>query len=171
VNSGAPANRPAESAHAVSSAPRSIGLARSYAELQRIVADYCEHTAITRVELGAEAGIADGNSSKALARRARKRLGWVTLGRVLGAAGLALHVVIDPDAPPRDLNASSSASRERYSRANHWRNVKGPAWGRRLAAKRALKLTATERSAIASKAARARWQRRRLATPEIAPAE
>jgi hypothetical protein len=117
VNSGAPANRPAESAHAVSSAPRSIGLARSYAELQRIVADYCEHTAMTRAELDAEAGIADGNSSKALARPARKRLGWVTLGRVLGAAGLALHVVIDPDTPQRDLNASSSASRERYSHA------------------------------------------------------
>jgi hypothetical protein len=167
VNSGAPANRPAESAHAVSSAPRSIGLARSYAELQRIVADYCEHTAMTRAELDAEAGIADGNSSKALARRARKRLGWVTLGRVLGAAGLALHVVIDPDTPQRDLNASSSASRERYSHAIHWRNVKGPAWGRRLAAKRALKLTATERSAIARKAAQARWSRAKNKPPPL----
>jgi hypothetical protein len=145
-------------------APQQIAIARSYSDVQRAIADHCECVALTRAELDHEADIADGNSSKALARRASKRMGWVTLGRILAAAGLVLIVAIDPDAPPRDLNASSTASRRRYSRTNHWRRNRRSSWGRRMAAKRALKLTAAERSAIATKAARARWQRR-LSTP------
>jgi hypothetical protein len=116
---------------------------------------------MSRAELDAEADIADGNASKALARRARKRMGWVTLGRILAAAGLVLIVAEDRDAPPRDLDASTLARRSvRYGRAKHWRNIKGPAWGRRMAALRALKLTPARRSEIARIASQARHQRR-----------
>lgn len=142
-------------------APRPIALARSYSDVQRAIADHCENIGMSRAELDAQAHIADGNASKALARRARKRMGWVTLGRILAAAGLVLIVAEDPDAPPRDLDASTLARRSvRYGRAKHWRNIKGPAWGRRMAALRALKLPAARRSEIARIAAQARHQRR-----------
>jgi Stress-induced bacterial acidophilic repeat motif len=157
---------PQEPVRTTPDAPRSIALARSYSDVQRAIADYCERTALTRAELDAEAGIADGNAAKALARRARKRLGWVTLGRVLAAAGLVLIVAIDPDAPLRDFVASQSASRVRYSRAKHWRNVKGPAWGRRMAALRALKLSPERRREIARKGGQARHRRRPQQSPE-----
>ena len=52
---------------APSAAPRPIALARSYSDLQRAIADYCELTGMTALELDAEAGIANGNSSKTLA--------------------------------------------------------------------------------------------------------
>jgi hypothetical protein len=154
VNSSGPANRPAESAGAVSSAPRSIGTARSYDDVRRLVAEHCASLGMSRAELDHEAGIADGNAAKALARRARKRMGWVTLGRILAATGLVLQVSIDPEA-----QASPQARPARAPRS-HWRHQRGSAWGKRLAARRALALTADQRSAIARKAAQARWQRR-----------
>jgi Stress-induced bacterial acidophilic repeat motif len=159
------ASAPQELAQAADVAPRPIALARSYSDVHRAIADHCERIAMTRAELDAEAGIADGNAAKALARRARKRLGWVTLGRVLAAAGLVLIVAIDPDAPVRDVVASQSASRVRYSRAKHWRNVKGSAWGRRMAALRALKLSPERRREIARKGGQARHQRRSQQSP------
>jgi hypothetical protein len=160
------ASGPQEPARVALDAPRSIALARSYSDVQRAIADYCERTSMTRAELDAEAGIADGNSSKALARRARKRLGWVTLGRILAAAGLVLIVAVDPETPPRDFDASNSASRLRYSRSKHWRRNRGSNWGRRMAALRALKLSATRRSEIARNAALARHQRSPQQSPE-----
>ncbi|HTC04896.1 MAG TPA: hypothetical protein VK749_15945 [Xanthobacteraceae bacterium] len=165
--SGGTANRQARSAapeptQAATAALRSIALARSYSDVQRAIADHCENIGMSRAELDHEADIAIGNSSKALARRARKRLGWVTLGRVLAAAGLVLIVAIDPDAPHRDLNASKLASRSRrYDRTKHWRRDRSSsAWGKRMAALRALKLSGPERSEIARNAALARHRRR-----------
>ena len=78
--------------------PRPIGTAQSYDDVRRIVAEHCASLGMSRTELDIEAGIADGNAAKALARRARKRLGWVTLGRVMAAVGLVLQVAIDPSA-------------------------------------------------------------------------
>ena len=158
MNSGTSANRPAESTGAASVAPRPIGTARSYDDVRRIVAEHCASIGMTRAELDAEAGIAEGNAAKALAPRARKRLGWVTLGRVMAAVGLVLQVAIDPDA-----QAPPQACRPRLPR-QHWRQKRGSSWGKRLAARRALALTAEQRSSIARKAAQARWQRRQAAS-------
>jgi hypothetical protein len=161
VNSGTPANRPAESANAPDVAPRPIATVRSYDDLRRAVADYCDQISMSRMELDFEAGLTDGHSAKLLSARARKKLGIVTLGRVMAAAGLVLIVAIDPDAPHRDLDVSTAESkRRRYDRTKHWRNVKGPAWGRRMVGMRNVKLPPTRRSEIARKAAQARWQRR-----------
>jgi hypothetical protein len=159
VISGTPANRPAESTGAASLTPRSIGTARSYDDVRRIVAEHCASIGMTRAELDAEAGIADGNAAKALARRARKRLGWVTLGRVMAAVGLVLQVAIDPDAQAAPQACSTRAPRQ------HWRQKRGSAWGKRLAARRALKLSADRRSEIARNAAQARWNRPNEKTP------
>jgi hypothetical protein len=130
-----------------------LGAARSYADLSRIVADHCEHIGMSRATLDTEAFIGSGHAAKALARRARKKLGWTTLGRVMEAVGVLIYVVRDPAA---QIPASSVASRNNNSRDHHWRNVKGSAWGRRMAAMRNLKLPAERRSEIARHAAQVR---------------
>ena len=145
---------PAQPTKAGDATPRPIGTARSYDDLRRIVAEHCASIGMTRAELDAEAHIADGNAAKALARRARKRLGWVTLGRVMAAVGLVLQVAIDPEAQAAPQARPARAPRD------HWRRQRGSAWGKRLAARRALALSAERRSEIARNAARARWQRR-----------
>ena len=159
MNSGSPANRPANSTGAASVAPLPIGTARSYDDVRRIVAEHCASLGLSRAELDAEAGIADGNAAKALARRARKRMGWVTLGRILAATGLVLQVAIDPDAQAAPQARSARTSRQ------HWRRQRGSAWGKRMAARRALALSAEQRSAIARRAAKARWSRANKEAP------
>lgn len=160
MNSGTPVvNCPAESACAPDVAPLPIGAVRSYDDLRRIVAEHCARLGMTRAELDVEAGIADGHAAKLLARRARKKLGFVTLGRVMAAVGLVLQVAIDPEA-----QASPSARRARTLRS-HWRRQRGPAWGKRMAARRALALSAEQRSEIARKAAQARWSRPKEEAP------
>ena len=148
-----------------------IATVRSYDDLRRVVADHCERIAMSRMELDAEAGLTDGHSAKLLSAHARKKLGIVTLGRVMAAAGLVLIVAIDPDAPHREFDASKAASRsQRYDRTKHWRRDRSSsAWGKRMAALRALALTAEQRSEIARNAANARHRRR--ATPAGPAAE
>jgi hypothetical protein len=71
----------------------------------------------------------------------------------MAAVGLVLQVAIDPAA-----QALPSARQARAQR-QHWRQKRGTGWGRRMAARRALKLTAEQRRGIARKAAQARWSR------------
>jgi hypothetical protein len=156
---------PSEPAQGAADAPQPIGIVRSYDDLRRIVAEHCDRLGMTRAELDIEAGIADGHAAKLLARRARKKLGMVTLGRVMAAVGLVLQVAIDPDAqaPPQ--------ARPAHTPRSHWRDQRGSAWGKRLAARRALALSAEQRSEIARKAARARWQRRPAEGNSLAPTD
>jgi hypothetical protein len=150
------ANGPHESAHAVPGAVQPIAIVRSYDDLRRVVADWCEAIHMTRAELDMEAGLADGHAGKLLARRARKKLNIVSLGRIMAAAGLVLIVARDHEAPQHKPNASTYAS---TTRQNHWRRNRGTAWGRRMAALRALKLAPEQRSEIARNAALARHRR------------
>jgi hypothetical protein len=155
-----------EPARAVAGPLQPIATVRSYDDLRRAVADHCDRVGMSRMELDGEAGLTDGHSAKLLSARARKKLGIVTLGRVMAAAGLVLIVAIDPDAPRRDLDASKLVSRSRrYDRSKHWRRDRSSAWGKRMAALRALKLSGPERSEIARKAARARWHHRETGEP------
>jgi hypothetical protein len=146
-----------------------LGAARSFADISRIVADYCEQIGMSRATLDAEAFIGSGHAAKALAKRTRKKLGWVTMGRVLEAAGLLFYVARDPAA---QIPASSVASRNGNRRDHHWRNVKGSAWGKRMAALRALKLTGPRRTEIARHAAQVRHRHAgngTSATPQPCP--
>jgi hypothetical protein len=160
-----------EPAQAAAGALQPIATVRSYDDLRRAVADHCDRIGMSRMELDGEAGLTDGHSAKLLSARARKKLGIVTLGRVMAAAGLVLIVAIDPDAPYRDLDVSNIESkRQRYDRAKHWRNIKGSAWGRRLVAMRNVKLSPEQRSEIARNAARARWSRANDKAPPLTEA-
>jgi hypothetical protein len=148
---------PAEASRALYETATPIAAVRSYEDLRRVVADWCETIHMTRAELDVEAGLADGHAGKLLSSRARKRLSIVSLGRIMAAAGLVLIVARDHEAPQRKPNASTYAS---TTRQNHWRRNRGTAWGRRMAALRALKLAPEQRSEIARHAANARHQRR-----------
>ena len=153
------ASGPQKPAKGPAVAAQPIAIVRSYADLRRAVADWCDHIGMTRAGLDTEAALADGHSSKLLSARAIKKFGNVTLGRVLAATGTVLVLAQDGDAAPAYAgDASEDASEQR----KHWRTNKGPAWGRRMAALRALKQSAAERSEIARKAAQARWQRRQI---------
>ena len=146
-----------------------LGAGQSFADFSRIVADYCEQTGMSRATLDAEAFIGSGHAAKALAKRARKKLGWVTMGRILEATGLLFYVARDPAAK---TPASSVASRNNNSRDHHWRNVKGSAWGKRMAAMRALKLPRERRTEIARHAAQVRHRHAgngTSATPQPCP--
>jgi hypothetical protein len=159
---------PQEAACASSNAPQPIAVVRSYDALRRVVADWCEQNHITRAELDAEAGLTDGHAGKLLASKARKKLGMVSLGRVMAAAGLVLIVAVDPEAPLRITAASNTVSK---ARPKHWRRQKGSSWGRRMAMLRALKLSGPQRSEIARHAAHARHRRRQAASAPSDAAE
>lgn len=140
---------------------RPIAVVRSYDDLRRALQMWCTHIGMTRVELDEQAGLADGHSGKLLAPRAVKKFGNVSLGRVLAATGLVLVLATDVDAQPTGDACDDACDTGGATQPHHWRSAKGRAWARRMAARRALKLTAGERSAIARKAAQARWQRQR----------
>jgi hypothetical protein len=155
---------PAEAGRALYETATPIAAVRSYDDLRRVVADWCESIHMTRAELDTEADLAEGHAGKLLARRARKKLNIVSLGRIMAAAGLVLIVARDHEAPQRKSTASTHAS---TTRQNHWRRNRGTAWGRRMAALRALKLPPEQRSEIARKAAGARWSRETSKAPPL----
>jgi hypothetical protein len=115
-------------------------------------------------------GLTAGHSSKLLARVPRKRLGATTFGPVLAAFGIALIAVEDNEALAlieEQLRASDHASDEKPNRYD-WRRMKGKGWARQMNGLRTLKLTPEQRRASAARAARARWQKRRLG-PQTGP--
>jgi len=115
-------------------------LIRNYDDLQAAVRARSTELGMTRADLDARAGLADGHAGKLLGRRQVKRFGNITLGLVLGALGSALVLVEDNEATAAaPINASA----------------------RILAKRRAVTQTPDQRSAAARKAAAARWRKRR----------
>jgi hypothetical protein len=154
------------------SAPRLLAIVRDYGDLHAILRAKSSALGLTRAEMDHRVGLAAGHSSKLLARVPTKRLGALTFGPVLAAFGLALIVVEDDESLSlieRQLGASENATDKKPSRYD-WRLKKGSGWARRMNALRKLKLTAEERSASASRAARVRWQKQRLG-PQLGPTE
>ena len=138
-----------------------MAIVRSYRDLHHALRAWSTAQHVTRQQLDTDAGLANGHAGKLLAPVPVKHLSHVTLGRVLAALGLALVLVRESDllALPAPNAAEDASADARIT--NHWRNNKGQAWGRRMAARRALKMTAEQRRASARKAAQARWQRAR----------
>jgi hypothetical protein len=152
--------------------PRQIAVCRSFEELRNAIAAFCEQQRVTRRDLDRRAGLAEGHSGKLLSPRARKKFGSVSFRWVLAALDLEIVVQRRPDAAATaieqnhaDVNAS-----ERKPAPNDWRRNRGSAWGKRMAARRALTMTAEQRSASARKAAQARWEAvRGFANPPTNP--
>jgi hypothetical protein len=155
------ASGPGESADAPSVAPRPIALLRSHDDLRLAVRQWCAENRVTRMELDARAGLADGHASKLLAIHPHKKFGSKSMWRVLAANGLALALINDPESQITAEHASEDASVPPRQRP---RRKRGPAWGRQMAARRVLKQSKEQRREIARKAAQARWQRRHEGT-------
>lgn len=154
-------------------APQPIAVCRRYDDLRRAIVAFCADNGITRQELDARAALADGHSAKLLAprtvRRAIRRFGNVSFGRVLEALGLEIVLQVRPDAAEavareKLSNRASDNASEQKTAPQDWRRNRGSAWGRRMAARRALSQTAEQRRASARKAAQARWGRRQSTT-------
>jgi len=153
-------------------AAQPIAIVRDYGDLHRLLRARSRELGITRERTDERIGLAAGHSAKLLARVPRKRLGLSTLGPFLAAFGIVLIVVEDDEALTlieQRLRASEHAPDETPCRYD-WRGKKGSGWARRMNGLRRLKLTAAQRSASASRAARARWGKRRLG-PQLGPVE
>jgi len=139
--------------------PRQLAVIRSYDDLHSAVRERSAEIGMTRADLDARAGLADGHAGKLLGKRQTKRLGNVTLGLVMGALRVALVMVEDSDVatPPVEHIDASHNMRATSERGSRWRFPKGPDFARIMAARRARKQTPEQRSAAARKAALARW--------------
>jgi hypothetical protein len=140
--------------------PRPIAICHNYNQLRAAIAAFCAGQRITRAQLDAGAGLADGHSSKLLGGGAVRSFSRVTLGRVLDALELEIVLQVRAEAVLRaelQKHADENACDGKPARQD-WRRNRGRAWGKRMAARRALLLTRGQRSAIARKAAAARWQ-------------
>jgi hypothetical protein len=153
---------------------RPIAVIRDYDGIRSAIRLRAEQIGISRLELDERAEIASGESGRLLSRRAKKQIGPKTLHRFLDATGLAFIAVADDElieAIEREIRAANACDdASATKRPPHWRLGKGRAWGRRLAALRAIKLTPAQRSASARIAARARWSRPAAAPPKATPA-
>lgn len=135
-----------------------IAVCHGLEELRGALAVYCQRR-ISRRELDRKACLGDGHASKLLAPTGLRKfcgsLRWVLLA-------LELEIVLRPRAETAHCEQANGQAAIRLPAPNDWRrNPRSSA--KRAAAFRALSLTPEQRSAIARKAANARWQRREIA--------
>jgi hypothetical protein len=83
-------------------------LISTYDDFVRSVRDRVDELGMTRLELDHQAGLAHGHSGKLLGARQVKRIGFVSLGLVLGGIGCCLLLVED--------TAQAAIIRERMKR-------------------------------------------------------
>ena len=152
----------------VTDSPRQLGICQDYDGLHRILRDRAEELNVSRTTLDEAAGFTPGHASKLLAPRPLKKLGAVTLGLMLQVMGLKLVVVEDVEALerisakliPREVPANVLSLS--WGRAKHL--LVSKRWvkknGRKGGKQRAKNLWPRQRSAIARKAAKARWHKK-----------
>jgi hypothetical protein len=150
--------------------PRQLGTCNDYAGLHRLLRERAESLNISRNTLDEAAGFTPGHASKLLAPRPIKNLGPVTLGLMLQGLGVQLLLVEDPDAlkrissqlTPREVSVPVLSLS--WGRAKHL--LVSKRWvkknGRKGGKQRAKNLSPRQRSAIARKAAKARWTKPRV---------
>jgi hypothetical protein len=84
-------------ANGAATAPRVLGEFTTIAELQSLLRARAEQLQISREQLDDLAGLAKGYASKLLAPSPVKKIGLVTMPALLGALGLKLVLVDDPE--------------------------------------------------------------------------
>lgn len=161
---------------------RRIAICTSYVELMDAIRARADELGVTRETLDAVSGLQAGYSSKLLAPVPIRSLGPTSLGPMLGALGLAIVVVEDHAMLAKVQGRLAKRQRpvldasdgmlplKRKKRRGYWR--KNEAWSSILNSRRMLILPASKRSAIARKAARTRWAKRKVkkaAQASIAP--
>ena len=161
-------------------APRRLATVRDYAGLIQALRQRSDELKVSRGTLDEIAGLQSGYAGKLLSSQPVRTLGRTSLGPMLGAMGCALWLVEDLTQfekirkrlvrrkwQPRDKNACHTMLTTR--RRRRWRFPPGPEFARLMSARRVLALSDEQRSAIARKAANARWRRSRSRRAAVAP--
>lgn len=161
--------------------PRQLATVRDYAELHQALRARAEELNVSRRTLDAISGLAETHCEKILAAVPIKNLGPKSMGPLLGALGLALIVVEDPEAMARVANRMvERVGAQVRAQGAHQVGLRAQrqifrAVLARLGAKGASKggratrdaLTPKQRSRSAARAARHRWRKwRARATAE-----
>jgi hypothetical protein len=148
---------------------------RTYAEFTDAIHARIVELRIPHLDVDRVAGLATGHTGKLVGPRPRKFYGPISFDNHLATLGLMLVMQPDPDRPPRITNTRklrgpdaklTLASRQNTRYASEMLNkmlheyrLRG---GRKTGRTRMQILSAKKRSEIARKAARARWNKRRI---------
>ena len=140
-----------------------LGVVRSYDDLHAILRARAEELEVSRTTIDEVAGLTPGYSSKLLAPRPMKIMGELSFGIILSALGIKLIAVIDTEMLTRfEKGRARRTNRMVRSRQQF---IVTPKYMATLGAKggviRMKKLTAKQRSSLARKANRIRWERHR----------
>jgi hypothetical protein len=149
-----------------------LGIITDYASLHAILRARANALRLSRQTIDTIAGFADGYASKLLSPSPVKILGERSLGPLLTVLGIKLAVLEDPDAmarfAKRRLPRTEHQVRNGYR--SHIARIKRRAWlfsperAREAATARMAALTPRQRSQLARRAARARWQKAQTET-------
>lgn len=144
-----------------------LAIARDYDQLIAAFRARRDELKVTHLTLDDIAGLQGGYTGKLLSDPPIRAFGRVSLGPILGALGLAVVLVQDNAALRRvqDRLVTRKHRKMHADRSQSWFTSKN---AREMARRRAMKMSEKERSASASKAAKARWRKPRLT--EIKPA-
>lgn len=138
-----------------------LGIVRDYDDLRALLRRMADVRNISRKEIDRLAGWPDGLAEKALAEQPTRNLGPATIAGGLGALGLMLIAVDDPDALAK-FTARAEQRRQNQARSNH-RPIIKPRWlwsrrkAKEMKAKHLLEASPDE----LRKAARKGWRTRR----------
>jgi hypothetical protein len=144
--------------------PRQLAVSQTLDGIRDAIAAYCEEQRITREMLDGRAGLAVGHSGKLLGQGSARKFGATSLRWILTALDLELVLRKRSNATiPEQADGQACA---RQQAPQDWRRNRRTR-AKRAAAFRALSLTPEQRSAIARKAAQARWQRRSSHMPPL----
>lgn len=141
---------------------RIIATARTYDELLAALRLRIAELNVSTETIDSVAGLPERYTVKLFAPVPVKGLGRVSMGLLLGALGLKLDVVVDDAAYARvrDRLVQRSCANGGML-ATPWRERVGDSqWGKVMAARRTLLVSASRRRQIAKKASKTRWQKK-----------
>jgi hypothetical protein len=142
--------------------PRQLAVSQTLDGIRDAIAAYCKQQRITREMLDGRAGLAVGHSGKLLGQGSTRRFGATSLRWMLTA--LDLELVLRKRSEETVSEQAIGQACARQQAPQDWRRNRRTR-AKRAAAFRALSLTPEQRSAIARKAAQARWQQRSSNVP------
>lgn len=146
--------------------PRQIAVVHDYPGLLTALRERAERLNVSRAVIDDVSGLASGYAGKLLANPPMKTLGAISLGPMLGALGLSLVLIEDPD-QMRRIASRMSARNNSQVRLNANASKQFPGWlfnsrkARKAARKRWSSMTESQRKRAARKAWRTRRQRAR----------
>jgi hypothetical protein len=153
--------------------PRILAVVYEYADLLNALRNRRDELQVSHTTIDDVSGLSSGYSSKVLCDPPIKGLGPVSLGPMLGVLGIKILLVEDYEMLLRvqkqftkRIVTGAAVTMMARMRANGTQNVVTANFLRRIAGRggdmRAYKLSRRKQSAIARKAARARWHKPRV---------